>query len=154
MTKAHKISTQKQKILCLMKPPLTVVMLSRDNVSGVSDDEILLRCAVFLIFLLAACTIFATKRDELSLWESLELIAAENDRKVNNSTLNHSILAYAQFWQHSPKGNQLKEAPSQSHWKFESSCSSVLAKDRFRRNIRTVKLWCDYNSEVWWKRWN
>lgn len=48
---------------------LTVVMLSRDKVSGVSDDEVLLRCAVFLIFLLAACTMFATKRDELSLCE-------------------------------------------------------------------------------------
>lgn len=52
-------------------------MLSKDNVSGVSDDEVLLRCAVFRIFLFAACTMFATKRDELSLCESLELIAAK-----------------------------------------------------------------------------
>lgn len=55
---------------------LTVVMLSRDNVSGVSDDDVLLRCAVFLIFLFAACTIFATKRDDPSLCESL--LKAEN----------------------------------------------------------------------------
>jgi hypothetical protein len=46
-------------------------MLSRDRLSGVSDDEVLLRCAVFLIFRLAACTMFATKRDEPSLCESL-----------------------------------------------------------------------------------
>lgn len=50
---------------------LTVVILSSDKVSGVSDDEVLRRCAVFLIFLFAACTMLATNRDELSRCESL-----------------------------------------------------------------------------------
>lgn len=61
-------------------------MLSNDNVSGVCDDEVLLRCADFRIFLLAACTMLATKRDELSLCESLELIAEMKDTKLLETT--------------------------------------------------------------------
>lgn len=53
-------------------------MLSSESVSGVSDDDVLLRCAVFLIFLFAACTIFATKRDDPSLCESRLKAAEEN----------------------------------------------------------------------------
>lgn len=59
---------------------LTVVMLSSDRLSGVSDDEVLLRCAVFLIFRFAACTMLATKRDEPSLCESR--LRAEGEEKL------------------------------------------------------------------------
>lgn len=41
-------------------------MLSSERESGVIDEDVLRRCVDFLIFRLAACTILATKRDELS----------------------------------------------------------------------------------------
>jgi hypothetical protein len=49
---------------------LTVVMLSSDSESGVMDD-VLRRCAVLRIFRFAACTMLATKRDDVSFWASL-----------------------------------------------------------------------------------
>lgn len=115
---------------------LTVVMLSRDNVSGVSDDEVLLRCAVFLIFRFAACTIFATKRDELSLCES-RLKAAS--KLINICWVRRYNSTHVRFWQHFPVGSQPTEALILNRWKLENFCSSVSAADRSRRSIRTVR---------------
>lgn len=65
------------------KLKLTVVILSSDKVSGVSDDEVLRRCAVFLIFLFAAWTMLATNRDELSRCESRLLIVEIEDDSID-----------------------------------------------------------------------
>lgn len=56
-------------------------MLSKDILSGVTDDVVLLRCAVRRILRLAACTMFATKREDDSFVDSL--LNAERARIPN-----------------------------------------------------------------------
>lgn len=120
-------------------------MLSKDNVSGVSDEDVLLRWAVFLIFRFAACTMFATKRDELSLCKSL-LNAAKKESKIFvNGHQTVCFCSYVRFWQHFPIRSQLREALSRIHWKLENSCSSISAAGRSQRSIHTV--------EIKWIKW-
>lgn len=99
-------------------------MLSKDNVSGVTEDVVLLRCADLRIFLFAAWTIFATNRDEDSLCDSLlnaGIIKSSNFiKRINHeliklikseSLICSEIKTHVQFWRHFPKENQPMAVP-------------------------------------------
>lgn len=120
-----------------IQKPLTVV-LSNDNVSGVMDEVVLLRCAVLRIFRLAACTILTTMNREDESFDDSLLKAVWCKNLLINLYFNRTpFKTYVLFWQHFLVGNRLT---ADRHWtrlSFDYLSPSNLAAGHFQRRTNT-----------------